>query len=286
LKPLTRSDWLETHAYLQPVAELSGDIDRAAASVETARPETPAWEEYEADFRSGVPLLQSLGAAVDLAPAGRMTLSLVHKLASDSSFEKLRADASALDAELQREAGAPRRIVDWLLGETALTPSSPGLLRYLGWTALGRYLAPVRDAFASWRDEERWLRPYCPTCGSAPSMAHLVGVDPGRLRFLSCGRCGTRWRYKRTGCPFCEDDAQRLAGLTVEGERGLRIDYCESCRGYLKTYDGQGDEALLLSDWTSLHLDLLAHDRGLKRLAASLYDLEPLLSQEPMNEAL
>jgi hypothetical protein len=31
----------------------------------------------------------------------------------------------------------------------------------------------------------------------------------------------------------------------------------------------------LLSDWSSLHLDLIAHDRGLKRLAGSLYDFQP-----------
>ena len=31
----------------------------------------------------------------------------------------------------------------------------------------------------------------------------------------------------------------------------------------------------MLSDWSSLHLDLIAHDRGLKRLAASLYEFEP-----------
>jgi hypothetical protein len=30
---------------------------------------------------------------------------------------------------------------------------------------------------------------------------------------------------------------------------------------------------VLLADWTSLHLDVLARDRGLKRLAASLYEL-------------
>jgi FdhE protein len=59
----------------------------------------------------------------------------------------------------------------------------------------------------------------------------------------------------------------------VEGEGGLRIDYCEACRGYLKTYDGEGSENVLLADWTSLHLDVIACDRGLKRLAASLYTL-------------
>jgi FdhE protein len=106
-------------------------------------------------------------------------------------------------------------------------------------------------------------------------MAQLVGVDPGRRRMLVCGSCETAWRYTRTRCPFCEADSQRLTGVAIEGEGGLRLDYCETCRGYLKTYAGQGDEDVLLADWTSLHLDALARERGLERVAASLYDLEP-----------
>jgi FdhE protein len=104
-------------------------------------------------------------------------------------------------------------------------------------------------------------------------MAQLVGIDPGRLRLMVCGQCATRWRYGRTACPFCETASHRLASLGLEGEAGLRIDYCESCRGYLKTYAGQGDERVLLADWTSVHLDVLAISRGLIRRAASLYDL-------------
>ena len=71
-------------------------------------------------------------------------------------------------------------------------------------------------------------------------------------------------------------DSQRIASVNIEGEPALRIDHCESCGGYLKTYAGQGNETLLLSDWSSLHLDLIAHDRGLKRLAASLYEFDPV----------
>jgi hypothetical protein len=44
----------------------------------------------------------------------------------------------------------------------------------------------------------------------------------------------------------------RLAVLAVEGEYGLRIDYCEACGGYLKTYIGEGSEDVLLADWTSV----------------------------------
>ncbi len=94
------------------------------------------------------------------------------------------------------------------------------------------------------------------------------------MRMLSCGCCRTRWRYRRTGCPFCErTDDHRLSVVGVQGENGLRIDYCEGCHGYPKTYDGEGSESVLLADWTSLHLDLLARDRGLTRMAASFSEV-------------
>lgn len=272
---MTRSPWLEAHAYLGPVADLCAEIERAADGIELLHAHIPDWDDYRVDFLAGVPLLSSAGAAVDLEPGGRMAAALLERLASESSSGPLADEIRALDAELRQEPDLSRRIVDFLLGDDTLTPQFPGLLRYLGWTAMARFLRPVMEGFAAWRDEERWLRRYCPTCGSLPAMAQLAGADPGRMRLLSCGCCATRWQFKRTGCPFCEADSQRLTSLTIQGEPGLRIDHCESCGGYIKTYDGQGNETLMLSDWSSLHLDLIAHDRGLKRLAASLYEFEP-----------
>ena len=274
---MTSDPWLDAHAYLRPLADLSAQVDRAAAGIEVLDARIPDWQDYGPDFRAGVPLLASADAAVDLEPGGRMAAELLARLASETSPEWLAAQTRALDAELRRDPNVPRRIADFLLGDEALTPPFSGLFRYLAWTAMARYLRPVVSAFDGWRDEERWLRRYCPTCGSLPAMAQLVGVDPGRLRLLSCGCCGTRWQFKRTGCPFCEADSQRLASVTIEGEPGLRIDHCESCGGYLKTYDGQGNERLLLSDWSSLHLDVIASDRGLKRAAVSLYEFAPAL---------
>jgi FdhE protein len=269
---MTRDLWLEAHSYLRPVADLSAQVERAAAGIEVFDARIPDWDDYRLDFLAGVPLLSSADAAVDLEPGGRMAAALLERLASGASPESLAAEARALDADLRGASDVPRRIADYLLGDETVIPPFPGLLRYLGWTAMTRYLRPVVNAFDGWRDEDRWRRRHCPTCGSLPAMAQLAGADPGRKRLLACGCCGTRWQFKRTGCPFCETDSQRLSSVTIEGEPGLRIDHCESCGGYLKTYDGQGNETLLLSDWSSLHLDLIAHDRGLKRLAASLYD--------------
>jgi FdhE protein len=267
---------LETHAYLRPLADLSAQVDRAAAGIDVLDARIPDWDDYRADFLAGVPLLPSTTAGVDLEPGGLMACALLERLASEATSGRFAEETRAVATVLGRGPLVARRIVDFLLGDETLAPPFPGLLRYLAWTAMARFLRPVVSAFDGWRDEERWGRRYCPTCGSLPAMAQLVGADPGRMRLLSCGCCGTRWQFKRTGCPFCEADSQRLASVAIEGESGLRIDHCESCGGYLKTYDGQGNETLLLSDWSSLHLDLIAHDRGLKRLAASLYAFDPV----------
>jgi FdhE protein len=271
---LTFDMWVAKHPYLQPMADLHARVRAAAEEVPAAGVGTPTWDHHLKDFHSGVPLLMSSHLAMDLASVEKAILALLEKLIAKPLPGKFVEEIPKLCAELRRDPDSPRRTVAWLLGRKSYASSNPGLLYFLGWTVLARCLCPVVAAFGGWRDEERWLRSYCPICGAPPAMAQLAGVDPGRLRLLSCGHCNTRWRYRRTGCPFCEDlDDHRLAAVAVTGENGLRIDYCEACKGYLKTYNGEGSETVMLSDWTSIHLDVIAADRGLKRLAASLYQL-------------
>jgi FdhE protein len=278
---MTRDQWLEAHPYLRPLAELSAQVEHALNQIEVVAAPVPDWDLYRDDFLAGMPLLSSAEAAVDLGPAGRIAAALVEQLASGTSPEWLVAETRALHTDLNRLPNVPDRIADVLHGEEIRELPFAGLLRYLSWTAAAQFLRPVVSAFGAWRDEDRWIRRYCPTCGSLPAMAQLTGADPGRKRMLSCGCCGTRWQFKRTMCPLCDADSQRLASLAIDGEPRLRIDHCESCRGYLKTYNGEGDEDLLLADWSSVHLDLIAHDRGLKRLAASLFAFDPVGSEDP-----
>ncbi len=267
---MTRAEWVGAHPYLRPIEDLHVRLEAAIRGA--APPHADArWDEYAPDFAMGVPLLLSGAAAANLEPASRRIRLAVEDLAHDALDDEFAAEAHALALEL-RGIG-DERVMDWLLGDDGWTPSRPGLLRCVGWMAAESTLRPLLIAFDRWRDDDRWLRRYCPACGSLPAMAQLAGKDPGRLRLLSCGCCKTRWRYARTGCPFCETASHKLAAVGVDGEHGLRIDYCETCRGYLKTYDGEGDEAVMLADWTSLHVDVLAIDRGLNRFAPSLYDL-------------
>ena len=268
---MTRDVWLSRYPFLQPMAELHAVIDSLANEIVVFAAVIPKWKEYCDDFVAGVPLLLSSSGRRDLSPAELMLDSLVQKLASERLPLELIKQISALGAELRSDKDSPSRAMAWLVDGQSFSTANPGLLRWLGWTVLNRYFSRLVVAFANWRDDERWLRKYCPTCGSPPAMAQLAGIDPGRLRFLSCGCCGTRWRYRRTQCPFCERDEHRLSSFAIEGSP-LRIDYCEICGGYLKTYAGEDTETPLLADWMSIHIDILARDRGLRRCAGSLYE--------------
>ena len=268
--------WLDDHPYLRPLADLCGRVDRVLAELPTPSVAIPAWDGYQDELEAGIPLLSSAGARVDLEPVGPLVAELVRRLETEPLPGPVGAEVRALSSKLSQSAELSGRIVPFLLGDESVEVPSPGLLRFVGWTVLARALRPLVEAFDGWRNEDRWLRRYCPTCGSPPAMAQIAGVE-ARHRLLSCGCCGTRWRFRRTQCPFCENDSHRLSGIKADGEPELRIDFCEACRGYLKTYEGHGQEPLLLADWTSLQLDLLAHQRGLRREAASLYDFESLL---------
>lgn len=270
---MTEDAWVIAHPYLLSVAQFHKQVEKTAASLPSALACVPNWHDYEVDYLSGVPLLQSCGSTIDLRPVGIILEALIAKLGSTPLPDKLAQDIRELQRELDQDADASQRAVAKLFDLDTRASMDCGLLQYLGWTVMAHYLSRVVDAFGHWRDEERWLRRYCPTCGALPAMAQLAGSDPVRVRFLSCGCCRTLWQYQRRGCAFCENqDEHRLAILVIEGERDLRIDHCESCGGYIKTYNGSGNELLLLADWTSLHLDIIARDRGWRRLAASLYE--------------
>ncbi len=61
--------------------------------------------------------------------------------------------------------------------------------------------------------------------------------------------------------------------LRLPQEENFRIDVCRECNGYIKTYLSEGDEDILLADWSTLHLDVIASQQGLQRRANSLYEL-------------
>jgi FdhE protein len=130
-------------------------------------------------------------------------------------------------------------------------------------TALASYL-PSQD--------DSWLQPYCPICGSSPLLAYIKGEE-GR-RYLLCSWCDTPWTFQRIRCPSCQNMDQknlsyfRLENDTKEKERDW-ISVCKKCKKYIKTLDFRNrlvEDDLWIKDLATLHLDLLAEREGYERI--------------------
>lgn len=271
---MTLELWISTHPYLRPMGNFCSRITEAVNRVPITTAPIPNWADYQEEYEQGLPMLRSSLVALKSEEIAGIVSSLLEALSAIPPSEALSKECADLALHFRGNSTELQHAIRWLLIDDGSPPVHPGLFRHVAWSALLRYLDPLLCSFRNWRDEESWSYPYCPVCGSGPSMTQLVGADSGRRRLLVCGCCRTRWSFPRMRCPFCENANDRtLFVLAIEGEKHLRIDYCGSCNGYLKTYAGEGAEGVLLADWTSLHLDLLAQDRGLRRLAASLYEL-------------
>jgi len=192
---MTPDSWLEAHPYLRPLADFAAEVDRTTCALEIVRAPAPAWADYHADFLAGVTLLHSADAGIDLEPGGRTAAALIEKLAVARSSGWLAAETRSLHAELQRQPHAERRIVDFLLGDESTAPSFPGLLRYLGWTAMARFLAPVVLAFR--------------TCATRSNGSAGIARPADRHR---------QWHSSPVKSPgagvYCRADAAELAGTS------------------------------------------------------------------------
>jgi FdhE protein len=271
----TRREWLLAYPFLAPLAHFDALVRGAAEGLGASAPSLPPLEAYADEHREGVPLLASRVHGAVLREAGASRLgALAERVVALPLPKKLVAGCAELNASVSTSAGR-EAAVGWLLADAPeADPPQAGLLRFLGWTALRTVLASPAEAYRAFRDAHRWLRPICPTCGQKPGLARLTDRASGRERWLACGCCGTQWSWRRIGCPFCGNEAaERLAVLELEGSAGLRLDVCEACHGYLKTFAGQGDGAFFLADWPTLVLDAMASERGYLRRGTSLYEL-------------
>jgi len=110
-----------------------------------------------------------------------------------------------------------------------------------------------------------WRRGSCPVCGSPPTLAEIQGKEGAR--HLRCGMCGADWGYPRLKCATCTNQNHKSLGyITVEGEEEkYSIQTCQVCHNYLKvivTFEPTPVDMLAIEDLATLHLDLIANERG------------------------
>jgi len=80
-----------------------------------------------------------------------------------------------------------------------------------------------------------YQEPVCPFCGYLPDMSKIV-ESKDNIRLLHCGLCESEWTYKRLSCVICgNENGDTLGFYTYDDDPAYRIDYCDECRGYIKT---------------------------------------------------
>ena len=115
----------------------------------------------------------------------------------------------------------------------------------------------------------RWLKHYCPVCGSSAQMAKLE-KDTGK-RMLFCLLCGSEWAFMRVKCPFCSSEEQKSLRFLEEEKSPYRIDLCETCKRYIKTFDerkGGATKGVFIpsvEDLATMYLDIVAEKEGFER---------------------
>lgn len=226
-------------------------------------------ERATAKLVAGLPLLRHESLSVAARALGRRLRDVcvvaqrhqagdaARKLAE--ALRRNQLDAAALLQEVL--AGRPEAVptrADELGLDTGVVAL---LLRFVVFPLLSR----TGDALAALRQGVPWGRGYCPTCGSWPLLSESRGLE--QRRFLRCGWCASGWESPRLFCPYCGNrDHRQLGYLHVEGEESQsRAATCDACRGYLKTVSvlaALSGPKLLVADVASMHLDLMAAERG------------------------
>lgn len=143
--------------------------------------------------------------------------------------------------------------------------------------ALLRRIAPAAEGAAERILAEAWGvgRPHA---ACVPAVAVLrEDVEAMALRrSLLCAVCAEERAHARLACPGCgEEDPAKLPRFTAAEIPWMRIDACESCKGYLKAVDlaKAPDAEPATDELASTPLDLIARERGYAKLLPNLAGL-------------
>ena len=266
-------EYLQGHEFLRETIQLHLDLEeKVRATVKALRfPNGGAVAEQTAN---GLPLLQEeklrnrvIDALVKNIPQVLDSLEnleapqpMVTGLKDFAAYVK-RAEGEELKGFLALLLQQEKEKFSAACAEAKLTEP---LVRTLLWQMVSALVPKRLKEFAFWEEETKWQKNYCPVCGRQPVMAQLRKEQEGRSRYLSCGGCHTIWPYKRVGCAYCgNEDLKKMHILEPEGEEDMRLDVCDECHAYLKTYGREGREDVFLRDYATLHLDLLGEEKNL-----------------------
>jgi FdhE protein len=222
--------------------------------------------------KEGFPLINPNDFVIDIRSSVSLFESVCH--IAKNATEKMRINIQAMEEALAINALNLREILRKHSDESYLNAIAKefdidiAVLKFLIHTSIQPSVEANVEKLKDRVDLKNWLKGYCPVCGSSPLMSGLRGEGQ---RYFLCSFCGFLWPGERIKCPFCENRNQKkLHYFYEEGCEAYRVDLCDNCKQYVKTVDARKlgyEPDLNLEDITTVHLDILASQKGFKRPA-------------------
>ena len=281
--------WLKEHPYLKEIGSFHRVLSKAIEGFDKEQfsKDLPVsdLEEIKQGYSKGVPLLSSL-TEINMVTgiAGSLFKKIVNALLEADLPSKTLEQVKALRGYIEKVPDLPRRLIRLVIKgssdskpeelESVFNDVNEGFVNFLAWSSLSAILEPLREVTGELLEEKPWRKGYCPLCGHLPAMGQLIRTKRGRERELICGCCKMKWTYRRIGCPYCgNENVNTLKLIEFVEMPEMRLDTCEECKAYVKTYINQGNEQVALADWSTLHLDLIGKNKGFQRVDEFFYEL-------------
>jgi FdhE protein len=229
-------------------------------------------------MKEGFPLLEKQDFVLDI-DSSKNLFEAISKIARDEN-DKMRENIQAIEDAVTINALKIKELlrrfyddpfIDSVAGEFDIDAA---VLRFLVMESVRPSLSANVEKLGDQIDLNNWLRGYCPVCGSLPQVSYLK--DEGRRSFR-CSLCTFEWPSERLKCPFCETrDHKNLHYFYAESDESYRVDLCENCHQYIKTVDIRKlgyEPDLAIEDIITIHLDILAAEKGYKRPAPGFWGI-------------
>jgi formate dehydrogenase accessory protein FdhE len=113
----------------------------------------------------------------------------------------------------------------------------------------------------------------CPRCNSLPLLGILRPEGDGGKRNLQCAFCSLEWEFRRIFCAQCgEEREDQLPVYTAEQFPHVRVESCETCKHFLRTFDltKDGNAVPIVDDLAALPLSFWAEEQGYQRIQGNL----------------
>lgn len=218
------------------------------------------YEKIKPPTKSHPPNPGSLREALDLADAERNFPSAL-LLIGQHGTDKLREQAAAVASTSHEQFREALELVSF----NGYAGDEP--LHFLARVVLQPYAERLAQAREFAIEDSATAK--CPNCGGEPQTAIIRPEGDGGKRSLLCSFCQTEWEFRRILCPRCgEQHNEKLPRYAEEHAPATRVEACDTCRSYLKSFDltVDGLAVPMVDEIATAPLDLWAAEHGYAKL--------------------